>query len=162
MEPFLQTSKAKFHNPSLWCYGEQFKSHFLPGCPQTVGCAVFRNLAAAQHACSAAYDCGGLTSAANEEWYELRASADPVESPMNENAWPRTPCDTNSSAESVIILPKPPNIVRAFIGAVDGAIADPKLRLTGPDRLGLREPVREDDSIFVGIAAYRDATWCMG
>ena len=159
ISPFMIKNR-RTNQPGMWCYGPAVASSFLLGCPTTTGCSRYKTLESAQEACTAAYDCGGLTGAADGSWYELRSSSTPASSPFNEQAWPRRPC--NDSHPAVAQLPKGPRapaILRAFFGAVEGALADPQLRFTGPDRLGMRETVREDDSIFVGLAAYRDSTW---
>jgi hypothetical protein len=142
-------------NPKIGCgetWSSQREGTFLSGCPDhPEGCKEFTTLGSAQRFCSNVLGakCGGVTRE-DRKAYSVRASSVPQISPNDDVSWVKVadPClETKPKKSSAR------DIWEAFHLAVDSALDDADLHLQTP--LG---PPREDGSIFVSIASYRDFT----
>lgn len=123
-------------------WSEKKEGVYIPGCPSN-GCTAFKNLEEAQKNCLLKTDCGGVVRLADNS-YELRTETRVVPSPQREDAWLREweDCPERATAEKVW---------EAFQAAMLVGLKDPTLRLDASFA-----PPRDDESIFISIASYRD------
>lgn len=99
---------------------------YLAGCDDT-NCISYDNLAAAQAACLADYECGGLTGDSAGSTWQLRAGNSPMTSPSNEQSY----YITNYNA----CRGPPPPIVPDAVWMERGAAAYMGLNRTDPDAI---------------------------
>jgi [Skp1-protein]-hydroxyproline N-acetylglucosaminyltransferase len=137
---------------------------YIKGCPSTsttdndnddssAGCGNFDTLEEAKSACEVLTPkkCGGVTMFEPNK-YEIRASGgELLPSEEHESSWLffKDPClveHKERNSEALLVW-------EAFHNAVDAALEDSLLHLQR--KLG---PTKEDDTIFISIAAYRDTT----
>lgn len=131
------------------------RGFFLKGCPggEPEGCASSTSIERAKMLCaSLGSSCGGITL--EDGAFEVRAGTEPLANPSDGSettSWIRYP-DPCLSANT-IKASTADAVWDAFTKALDSALEEPDLALTAP--LG---PTREDGSIFISIASYRDTT----
>lgn len=124
---------------------------FLAGC--ALECATFKSLERAQAACGQEPNCYGITLGGGG--FELRGSSALFPSPASERSWRKVPCggllNSPDWGPGRWLDPTPAAVWGTFHETLEAALGDPALGLD--EALG---PAREDGSIFVSIAAYRD------
>ncbi len=134
-------------------YSERIPNTYLAGCP-SIGCKHTKTLEEAKALCDTQLSCGGIVQE-SEGRYEIRESNVAEKSDFTESSWIKQPCDANESKDgSKGFVPKPAearSIWEAFQETVDKALDDPSLNLRKS-----YGPPREDNSIFISIASYRD------
>eukprot|EP00927_Polykrikos_kofoidii_P022115 TRINITY_DN20719_c0_g1_i1.p1 TRINITY_DN20719_c0_g1~~TRINITY_DN20719_c0_g1_i1.p1 ORF type:complete len:639 (+),score=102.05 TRINITY_DN20719_c0_g1_i1:170-2086(+) len=149
--------------------GWQFeKSSYLSGCcsqppgssveaKMGAGCQSFKRLADAKKSCDALGGaCCGVVAMAGDE-FQCRESCSPRNSPAGEDSYIKLMCGGVSKDAT------PLEIWSVFQRGVQDAIENPKYRLDGdrrhlltPGRGGDAASVKDDGTIFLTVAAYRD------
>ena len=137
---------------------DKFENSYLGGCPAS-GCHSRTGLKAAQKLCTELGDeCGGVTQTSAKR-YEVRSENAPSDSTSLEVSWvKKLGCPPGPAGETVEpkfnVQPQTPTARRvweAFLRAMDEALSDESLHLSSD--FG---PPRDDDSIYLSIASYRD------
>lgn len=131
---------------SCFKWGSAVRDTFLPGCASD-SCRPHRTLKAAKSLCEKDVHCGGVISSGKDS-YEMRNGANPEHSREGETSFVKTPCNPDVADTTT------KKIIKAFYDAVTAALADTSLK-TFHRKL---PEVREDGSIFVSVASYRDDT----
>jgi len=126
------------------CGYEDARPGFLGDCP-TGGCLSFKTLEEAQQECDRSLQCGGITArGAADAFFEVRAGNALLQSPSGEVSYTRKFCKAASKSAA--------SVYSAFFHTVKHALSDKSLNLL--KKLG---PPRNDESIFLSIASYRDS-----
>ena len=131
-------------------FSQPKKGYFLSGCVQGDGCKRRQTLDEAKKACEAIAACGGITLVGGKS-FELRTDTNPEHSPDgSEWSWVKLPCEKNRKTGPAKRATRE-GIWDAFSRAMDKALDNPELNLDAD----LGDP-RDDDSIFLSVASYRD------
>ena len=145
LEPFF-----KGHGYCSNGWAPPARDHFLAGCAGTPQCQSFSSLKAAKARCDELESqCGGIVQLLAH--FELRMSASPVPSTDGEIAHAKLLCADASAT----------NVYKAFVAAMEAALADPSLHLDANERFFLdpahdRTHAMKENSMFLSIASYRD------
>ena len=126
-------------------------NHFLAGCAGSPQCQALPTLFIAKQECDRLRgNCGGVVQVGSDH-FELRLSANPEASTGGETAHAKLLCAASTA----------PNVYKAFVAAMEAALADPALHLDANERLFL-DPSEDaahaakENSLFLSIASYRD------
>jgi len=122
------------------CGYEDARPGFLGNCPPG-GCLAFRTLEEAKKECDRSLHCGGIT---RNVMFEVRAGNSLLHSSSGEVSYTRKSCKAAP-------LKSAASVYSAFYHTVKEALTDKNLNLL--KKLG---PPRNDGSIFLSIASYRD------
>jgi len=125
---------------------------YTSGCALLNGkqCPTFPSLALAKAECAKmAPRCGSIVKSGGAESFDLRLGGERFPSASGETSWLLTsPC---------VKTPTSLGVWETFQSAVVEARANPALGLTHNEGVDM-EPVRADDSVFLSVASYRDAS----
>mmetsp|Transcript_21107 Transcript_21107/g.56237 ORF Transcript_21107/g.56237 Transcript_21107/m.56237 type:complete len:587 (-) Transcript_21107:41-1801(-) len=141
LRPFQERYLLSRRGQRNSCSGEyemEKPNSFLAGCPRS-GCSSFASLEEAKGHCESLTDCGGITAVGQN--FQVRLESKQSPSKTGESCWVRR-CGKESTASEVW---------KAFHSSVSESLNDKSLNFDA--QMG---PAREDDSIFISIAAYRD------
>jgi len=128
------------------CYDGPKPNSYVPDC--ATDCTPLALLEEAKALCTATVACGGITR--TSRGFELRRYPRAESSKGAETSWVKIPCGITDvqwrKAQAA-------DVWKTFHDTLDAALSDPSLHLDA--KYG--EP-RDDDSVFLSIAAYRDNT----
>mmetsp|Transcript_13792 Transcript_13792/g.17993 ORF Transcript_13792/g.17993 Transcript_13792/m.17993 type:complete len:611 (-) Transcript_13792:1379-3211(-) len=140
---YLRTQALKAGERPPQCermWKNPMKGYFLRGCLSD-DCFTYQDFELAKQKCEADDKCGGIVS--SENGHQLRKSSNPEVSTEPETAYPfKLSCAKRAT---------PLGVWEAFSSTLKSAIEDESLRLDTS-----YGPAREDDSIYLSIATYRD------